>query len=214
MSGEILGRVHRHNFPLVDDDHPLAGHAHFRQDVGGKNHGVIPSQTLDQLSNLNDLSGIQSYGGLIQDEDLGLMDERLGQSHSLLVSLGKMLDQALALLLQSAARFDLQEARTDRGSIDALDAGHKSKIGIDSHRFVEGRILGQIAHSSLHLQRLLEDIKASHNCPSLRGGKESSQDAHGGSFPGPIGTQKAQHLALLDLEAHIFNGRVPPISLG
>ena len=45
---------------------------HLAQDVGAQNDGVLFAQILDELANLDDLPGVQTHGGLVQNQNLGI----------------------------------------------------------------------------------------------------------------------------------------------
>ncbi len=69
---------------------------HFRQNVGGKDNGVVARQTLDQVARLDDLVRVESGGGLVQNQDVGIMDDRLRQSYALPVPFGQLPDFLVA----------------------------------------------------------------------------------------------------------------------
>ncbi len=95
---EILRRIDGGNFAFVDDDHAIAGHADFRQDVSGKNDGVRAGQALDEVADFDNLLGIEADGRLVQNNYGGIMDQRLGQPNTLLVAAREPLDQLRALV--------------------------------------------------------------------------------------------------------------------
>jgi len=44
-AAEVFHRIGGHQLAAIDDHDALAHRLHFRQDVGGKNNGVIPGQS-------------------------------------------------------------------------------------------------------------------------------------------------------------------------
>ncbi len=100
LRGEVLRRIHRRDFALVDDHHAVAGHADFRQDVRGKNDGVAAGEALDQVAHFDDLLGIEAHGGLIENDDFGIVHQGLGQADALLVAAGEALDQLVRAYLR------------------------------------------------------------------------------------------------------------------
>ena len=81
---------------LADDDDLLADLLHFRQDVRAENDRVVARQALDQRPGLDDLLRVQAGGGLVQNQDVGIVDDRLRQSDALPVAFGKLADQLVA----------------------------------------------------------------------------------------------------------------------
>ena len=68
---QIIRRIARFDSPFVNDDYPAACHLDFGQDVSGKQNGVLPAQILNQLAHLPDLIGVETNGGLVENEKVG-----------------------------------------------------------------------------------------------------------------------------------------------
>ncbi len=60
---------------------------------------MLAPEIFDQLTHLPDLIGIEPARRLVEDEEIGLMDERIGQADPLPVAFGKRADQFLLDLL-------------------------------------------------------------------------------------------------------------------
>ncbi len=54
---------------------------------------MLAPERLDQLADLDDLGRVEADRRLVQDEDLGIMDEGLGDADPLLVAAGDVLDE-------------------------------------------------------------------------------------------------------------------------
>jgi len=87
---EVIRCIGGKNATLVKDKHPAAGHFHFGKDVSGNEDGVLLGEILNQFPEDPDLIGVQADGGFVKDEEVGLVDEGIGQSDALLVSLGEV----------------------------------------------------------------------------------------------------------------------------
>ncbi len=81
--GEVLQGILGDDLALVDDDDPLAHIRDLMEDVGGEHHGVVLAQLLDELADFDDLPGVQADRGLVEDQDLGVAHQGLGQAHPL-----------------------------------------------------------------------------------------------------------------------------------
>ena len=55
--------------------------------MGAEQHRVFFAKLADQLAGLDDLDWVDTNGWLVQDEDIRLMEDRLGDSGALPVSL-------------------------------------------------------------------------------------------------------------------------------
>jgi hypothetical protein len=94
---QVLGRVDRHHPALVDDDHPLAGLRDLGQDVGAQDDRVIARELLDEAARLVDLLRVEPCGRLVEDQHVGVVDERLGEPDALPVALRELAAGAVAM---------------------------------------------------------------------------------------------------------------------
>ena len=54
---------------------------------------MIAGEGLEELADFDDLLGVEAGGGLIEDEDIGVVDDGLGDSDALAVAFGELADQ-------------------------------------------------------------------------------------------------------------------------
>ena len=85
--GQVVRRVFGDHAALVDDDDALAGLRDFREDVRAQDDGVVPGQLLDQVPGLDDLLRIEARGRLVEDQNVGVVDDGLCQADALAVAL-------------------------------------------------------------------------------------------------------------------------------
>ena len=128
LRGEILRRVHGGDFALVDDHHAVAGHADFRKNVRGENDGVVSGEALDQVADFDDLLGIEADGGLVEDDDVGIVDQSLRDAYALLVAARETLDQLVALVFQVGLFDRVGDAGGALVRRDVLDARDEIQI--------------------------------------------------------------------------------------
>ena len=83
----------------------LADQRDLGKDVGAEQHGVIFAESADDFARFLDLPRVEARGGLIQQQYLGLAEQRLGETDALPVSLREFVDLAL--------RDGLEPARLD-----------------------------------------------------------------------------------------------------
>ena len=50
-----------------------------------ENHGLFPAEIPDELPDLDDLLRVEAEGRFVEDEDLGIVQGRLGDAHALLI---------------------------------------------------------------------------------------------------------------------------------
>src|SRR5262249_35500188 len=101
---KLFGRIDGYNLSFINDDDTSARLLNFGKNMTAQNHGVIALQTLDQLADLDNLRRIQPDRGFIQDEDFGIVNQRLRKTHALAIATREMSDQPAANRFQRASR--------------------------------------------------------------------------------------------------------------
>ena len=83
----LVGRALFNDTPAVEKDHAgrdLAGKAHFvRHD--GKGHALV-CKLLHDVEHFADHFGVERGGGLVKEDDLRVLAQRAGDSHTLLLA--------------------------------------------------------------------------------------------------------------------------------
>ena len=85
VRGDLLGGAVGDEPALVDDQHPTAGDLDLRQDVRGQDDGARLAEPADQAADLDDLVRIEPVGGLVEDEQLRRVQQRLGEADALTI---------------------------------------------------------------------------------------------------------------------------------
>src|SRR3984957_2603527 len=85
---QIEHRVGRDQLAPVDDDHLFTSLFDFRKDVCAQDNGVFARKILDQVPRLVDLLRVEAGGGLIENQNLRVMNNGLRQAYPLPVSFG------------------------------------------------------------------------------------------------------------------------------
>src|SRR5262249_4634791 len=67
-------RVVGHQLALIDDQHSTASALHLAQNVSAEDDGLLPPELLEQVANLGDLVGIQAAGGLVENEQIRVVE--------------------------------------------------------------------------------------------------------------------------------------------
>src|SRR5690349_1035999 len=86
---------------LAEDRHPVADRLHLAELVRAKeDRFALALQSLDDLPHLHPPERVQAAGGLVEDEQVRIVDQGLGQADALLHALGVGLELAFARVLQ------------------------------------------------------------------------------------------------------------------
>ena len=103
--------------------------------------------------------GIEARGRLVEDQRIGLVDDRLGEPDTLPEAPGEATDHLRSPVLQTA-RFDrIGDSLTPPRRRDAAQLAHQLEEAVHAHLVVERRGFGKVADPAAHLERLPEDVK-------------------------------------------------------
>ena len=107
---QVVGRVDRDDVALVDDDDALAGLRDLGQNVRAEDDRVIAGELLDQLARFDDLLRVEAGRRLVEDEHVGVVDERLREADALPVALRQLAAQAVRHVVDARALHHLLDA--------------------------------------------------------------------------------------------------------
>ena len=210
---QILDPVGRHDAPLVEHQHPGAGHLDLAEDVRRQQHRVRPAQLLDERAHGPQLVGIETDGGLIEDDQIGLVHQRVGQPDTLPIALGQLSDDALLDVLESALLDHPVDALPAATDPQALEPGAELEVVADPHVDVQRVVLGHVADAAAHLVGLVEHVEPRDADGAARRRHERRQDAHGRRFAGAIRPEEPDHLPAAHREGNPIDRRASGVSL-
>jgi hypothetical protein len=168
--------------------------------VGAEDDGVVAGEVLEQVADLDDLGGVEAAGRLIEDQDIGIVDDGLSDADALAVALGELADQLGADLAERAFADDVIDARFDVALRDALELSDEQEVLDDLHFGVDGGSFREVPDTFFDLHGLLLDVEAGNGSLTRSGRQEACEHAHRGGFAGAIGAEEAHDLAFLHLE--------------
>ena len=180
--------------------------------MAGQDDGFVFAQLLDQFPDLRNLPGVQAHSGLVQNDDVWIPQNGLGDTHTLPVTLGQVADQPVFHIRDlGQGHHPLQFARNIS---DALCPGHKAQIFLRRPVHVQGRKLRQIPQVLLGGHGILKNIHTVNTDLAGGSGKAPGQDVHGCGFSRAIGPQKAIDLSFRDGKGQIIQRQMTSVSFG
>jgi hypothetical protein len=147
--------------------------------------------------------GVQAAGRLVEDEEVGVVEERLSQTGALLHALGVSLDLALPRVVQ----FDQFQHSINRPL--RFRSGNLENAGVEPEQFLRGKelvvtsLLGEIA-DALAGDRLAH-VHGEDAGRAAGGRNKPQQDVHRGGLARAIGAEKAEDFALADAQVQRTN---------
>ena len=191
--------------PAVEDRDAVADVLHVGQQVAGQQDRLAAAAELDdEVLDLAAADGVQAGGRLVEDEQVGVVDEGLGQADAAGHALGILADGA------ARARGQADHLQEHLDALAALAAGDLEEPAVVVERLVgvqeavEVGLLGQEADAVLDLDvagRLAEDPDA-----ALAGVEQAEHHLDGRGLARAVGAQQAEDLALLDGQAQVADG--------
>ena len=180
--------------------------------MAAHDHGMALAQALHQIADLDDLDGVEAHGGLVEDDDVGVADERLRDAHALLVALREVLDGTADHLFQPAGEPRALHLFRHLQARQALRAGDEVEVLPHGHVAVEGRLLGQVPDPALHLVFIGVYLQAVVAYLAVGGGQATGHDVHRRGFPRTVGTQQPADRATLHGKGDVVDGEGASVS--
>ena len=193
---QLARRAQGDDLALVDDGDAVAEPLGLVHVVGGEKDGsAAVLQVPDDLPELAAGLGVEARGGLVEEEELGISDQRDGDGEPLLLAAGKLLDQGVGLALQRdpGDRLVDGQARPVEAAKDDEQLAHRLLVG-------EPRLLEGHADSLADRRRLGRPPQAEHLDLSRGRLVEPFEDLDGRGLARSVGAEEAKALAHRDLQ--------------
>ncbi len=193
--GEVAGGAGAEEPSAVDDDDVVAGALQLAQEVRGDEDGdaEVGPDAADQSEHLVAADGVEAVRRLVEEDQLRVVDQGLGELHPLLHARRVAAHGAVALLVQ---------ADVAQGVGGPLTGGGRGQPGHPRHvddelgrRDVrrEAVVLRHVSDALTDLGAGGPDVEAQDLGVALRGGGEAEQNLDHGGLAGSVGTHKSGH---------------------
>ena len=98
--GQVVRRALQHQPALVDQHHVGAGGRHVLDQVGGDQHAGVGADLPQQFAEVQPLVGVEADGRLVEQQDLRVVDDRLGDAGPAHHAAGQRLESGVGLVGQ------------------------------------------------------------------------------------------------------------------
>src|SRR5713226_5104523 len=144
-----------------------------------------------------DAVGVEAVGRLVEDQELGLAQHRLGQRQALTHAHGVPLDLVIAALLHP----DQVEELTYLLLVDGTEEScEKAQVVAAGEEAVERGLLERGAQQPCRLCVRGPAVEPADLCGAAVGALEAEEDADGRGLPGAVGAEEAEYLTLGNAE--------------
>src|ERR1019366_2435348 len=202
-------------FAELDGDEEIADAFDFAEEVRGDDDGdaELSAGAFDEAEHFLAAFGVEAVGGLVEEEEFGIVDERLRELDALLHAGGVAADEAVALLVEADVTERLGGAFARGGG---GEAGHAAHVGHEvggGHIYRKAVVLGEVADELADLERVGERVHAQNFEGTGGGGEEAEEDADEGGFAGAVGADEADD-AGVERERERIEGGYARVALG
>jgi len=200
----------------VQDSHAVRQPSGLAQEVGAEHHRapLLGGQPGDEADHLAGGGGVQARGGLVQEEDLGVVQQGAGQGHPLALAGGEAVDPDVGQFGHGELLEDLGRPVLGLVAGHPPDAGGEDEVLPGGQAIVQAGVLGEHTGPSAHGVTVDRGIQAQDRGPPRVGGQHSVEEADGRGLARPVGPEQRQDLARGDIEGQVVDGPLGPEGLG
>jgi hypothetical protein len=162
------------------------------QDVRAQQHGHAGlAQVTDGLADLADARGIEAVGRLVEDQQVGSLEQRRGDREPLLHAEGV----ALVAVLLAAGQLHGLDRRVDDGVRGADRSGEQLEVAAATEVRRELRRLDDRTHAADHLRQSLRHRLAEEPHGAPRRPRQAEQHPDRRGLAGAVGPEESVHAA-------------------
>ena len=198
------------DFALVDDDHAVANRLDFLHDVRRQKNSFVLSGIFDHRADLDQLVRIESCGGLIEDQYIGVVQQRIGQPDALAVPFGQLPDFFVGLGRESRQGDDFIDPRGSYFVHIGVETQVFAHIQIEIQRIV----FGQIPDGLLYRFWIFGHIESVYGRRSFVCAEVGGQDFHQRRFARAVRAQKTNDFAFFDRKRYVIERFLAAVMLG
>ena len=165
-------------------------------DVRGENHDALTGELREQIAKADALLGVESSCGLIDDQKLWVVEQRLRDADSLLHSAGEAAQRATAYIGEVDEVQELVDAPSRRSRIQAFDGGEILQEFLGIQVGINAEILGQVAEHGPKSIGIRSQVGAIPGHLAFGGTRDGGQNAHQGRLARAVGAEQAEDAGL------------------
>ena len=176
------------------EDHAHAGGRALVEDLG---HGGDPD-------------GVEAGEGLVEDQELRVVDQRRGELHALLVAVGEVLQLGLGAIREPEPLQPGTAAGACVAPAEPVVLAEVRELLCHSHPGIQAALLGHVAEAQARLR--IDGGAVPAHVAAIRGG-QAEHAAHRGRLAGPVRAQEADQPTTAGRERGVVERRDGPVAL-
>jgi hypothetical protein len=174
-------------------------------DVRRENDDALAGKFGKKIAKTDALFGIEAGGGFIDDEELGIVEERLRDADALAHAAGIAAERALGGVGEIYEREEFGDAPAGSRSGDAFYSGEIVEEFDGAEIGVDAEVLWKIAEDGAKSVGMAGDVGVVPEDAAIGRLRDGGEDAHESGFAGAIGAEKTED-ARLQRKMHIAKG--------
>jgi hypothetical protein len=172
------------------------GGFHVRDDVSGENHDPFAGEFRKKIAKAHALFGIESGSRLIDDEELGIVQQGLRDPDALLHASGVAAERAFANVAQIDEGEHFVDAAASGFCIQAFNCGHVFQEFERVQVGIHAEVLRQKSEHRSQGIGITGDVDSIPANRAFGGASDGREDAHQRGLAGAIGTEQSKHAGL------------------
>jgi hypothetical protein len=206
-TGKIAGGCVGEKFALGDDDDTAANLFHHFEDVRDVKDGfALGGEHFEKIFEEAGGDDIETGERLIENEELGVVNERSGDEDALAHSLGvgrdgRVLPRLKVEQTEEAFGFPLNDR-----FLETAEAAHELEVFEAREVSVKVGFFRDVAEDAAKGDHIVVNILTVEKNATVVGTQQAGDDFDGSGFAGAIGSEKADDFAGSDLEADVLDG--------
>jgi hypothetical protein len=194
---DLGGRAVRDRPSLAKDHDAIAEALRFHEVVGGDDDRpcLVAGEGADQLVDVTCCDGIERRGRLVQEQHLGVVEQRASESEALLHATAESRCPIVGSIRQPEALQDLVDAPRHCGRNDAKQGRSEAEVLTRAEALVDRWRFGQNAGAGADLRTGLRWIQTECADPTSVCGQQAVEDPDRGGLARPVVPEEANDLA-------------------
>ena len=184
-----------HQTPAVDQQHAVGGRLGLVEDMRRDEQRLRRAQALDVVAKLADLVGIESGRRLVHDQDVGIVQQRLGQAHALLEPLRQPADRLLDHQPQRTQLDDGVDAALE-GLPELARLAEEGEQLERRHVGIQRAVLRQVSQAPGRLDAMLPHVHPADGRAARAGRQIPRQHPHHRGLARAVGPEEGHDLTL------------------
>ena len=199
-----------------EDADPVAHRLDLREQVARQEdrQAVVAAERLEQLEDLLDADRVDRGRRFVEDQDVGVLDERVGDPEPLAHAARVRPDLVAAAIREADLAEDLVDRLLRGLAVEPVEVRGIAQVGAAGHVVVEADRIGQVTDPAFDLARIARRVEPDDTGLTLGRFGQPEQHEDRGRLAGAVLPEQPEDLATAHLEVEAVDRRELAVLLG